>query len=160
MSLAAKDSETEGGSRTVRPLKGQVLVKRRAQFCAAHRLNNPDESDAWNLEKYGPCNHAHWHGHNYILEVAVLGEPDPRTGYTFDLGELKKIIDQEIVQKCDHKNFNEDVDFLRNVIPTTENIAIAFWNQLEPRITQGRLFSVKLQETENNSVEYRGGAGF
>jgi 6-pyruvoyltetrahydropterin/6-carboxytetrahydropterin synthase len=111
-------------------------------------------------DQYGPCNHAHWHGHNYILEVSVLGEPDPETGYTFDLGILKKIVDEEIVQKCDHKNFNQDVEFLRGVIPTTENIAIAFWNQLQPRIEHGRLFSVRLQETENNWVEYRGGAGF
>jgi len=160
MASHATVSQPQGPPATVRPLKGQVLVTRRAQFCAAHRLNNPTRSDEWNLEQYGPCNHAHWHGHNYILEVSVIGEPDPDTGYTFDLGELKKIIDEEIVQKCDHKNFNQDVDFLRGVIPTTENIAIAFWNQLEPRIKQGRLHSVRLRETENNSVEYRGGASF
>lgn len=160
MSLGAIKSKPEAKSREVRPLRGEVLVTRRVQFCAAHRLNNPSKSDEWNLNQYGPCNHAHWHGHNYILEVSVLGEPDPDTGYTFDLGSLKKIIHEEIVDKCDHKNFNEDVDFLAGVIPTTENIVIAFWNQLESRIGQGRLYSVKLRETENNSVEYRGGAGF
>lgn len=160
MSLAAKDPGDAVEERKVRPLKGQVLVTRRVQFCAAHRLNNPGKSDEWNLEQYGPCNHEHWHGHNYVLEVSVVGEPDPETGYTFDLGMLKKIVQEEIVRKCDHRNFNQDVDFLKDVIPTTENIAIAFWNQLAPRIRHGRLYSVKLRETENNSVEYRGEAGF
>ncbi len=160
MSSGAISSKPDAANVAARPRTGQVLVTRRAQFCAAHRLNNPAKSDEWNLNQYGPCNHSHWHGHNYILEVSILGAPDPDTGYTFDLGELKQIIDEEILQKCDHKNFNEDVDFMKGLIPTTENIAIAFWNQLEPRIGKGRLYSIKLRETENNSVEYRGGAGF
>jgi 6-pyruvoyltetrahydropterin/6-carboxytetrahydropterin synthase len=160
MSLTGKEPAQQEANPTVRPLKGEVLVTRRVQFCAAHRLNNPGKSDDWNLDQYGLCNHQHWHGHNYILEVSVVGEPDPDTGYTFDLGQLKRIIHEEIVEKCDHKNFNCDVDFLQNVIPTTENLVIAFWKQLEPRIERGRLYSVRLRETENNSAEYRGGAGF
>lgn len=158
MSLGENRGEPKG--KTVRPLRGQVLVTRRVQFCAAHRLNNPDKSDEWNIDQYGTCNHQHWHGHNYILEVTVAGEPDPETGYTLDLSELKQIIHEEIVEKCDHKNFNCDVDFMKNVIPTTENLVIAIWNQLEPRIKQGKLYSVRLRETENNSAEYRGEAGF
>lgn len=159
MSLTEKNP-VQKREKTVRSLKGEVLVTRRVQFCAAHRLNNPDKSDAWNIKKYGICNHEHWHGHNYILEVTVAGEPDPETGYTLDLSELKQIIHEEIVEKCDHKNFNSDVDFMKNIIPTTENLVIAFWNQLEPRIKQGKLYSVRLRETENNSAEYRGGASF
>ncbi|HLS27288.1 MAG TPA: 6-carboxytetrahydropterin synthase [Opitutales bacterium] len=159
MSLTEKNP-IQSGAETVRSLKGQVLVTRRVQFCAAHRLNNPDKSDSWNIDQYGICNHQHWHGHNYILEVTVAGEPDPETGYTLDLGDLKKIIHEEIVDKCDHRNFNCDVDFMKGIIPTTENLVIAFWNQLEPRIKRGKLYSVRLQETENNSAEYRGGAGF
>lgn len=160
MSLTGKEPSLQEESRTRRSLKGQVLVTRRVQFCAAHRLNNPEKSDEWNLEQYGPCNHHHWHGHNYVLEVSVLGEPDPETGYTFDLGALKRIIKEEIVAKCDHKNFNCDVDFMEGIIPTTENLVIAFWNQLEPRIQHGKLYSVRLRETENNSAEYRGDGGF
>lgn len=160
MSLTDKDAVQPGEQTTVRPLQGQVLVTRRVQFCAAHRLHNPDKPDDWNIGFYGSCNNDHWHGHNYILEVSVVGEPDPETGYTFDLGQLKRVIHEEIVAKCDHRNFNCDVDFMKDVIPTTENLVIAFWNQLEPRIEHGRLHSVRLRETENNSAEYRGSAGF
>ncbi len=158
--MSLTDPSPQSKEPTVRPLRGEVLVTRRVQFCAAHRLTNPDMPESWNLDKYGLCNNHHWHGHNYILEVSVVGEPDPETGYTFDLGDLKTIIREEIVEKCDHKNFNCDVDFMKGIIPTTENLVIAFWNQLEPRIKHGRLFSVRLRETENNSAEYRGGAGF
>lgn len=160
MSLKGPETAQQEGKPGARSFRGEVLVTRRVQFCAAHRLNNPDKPDSWNLEQYGPCNHQHWHGHNYILEVSVVGEPDPDTGYTFDLGDLKRIIHEEIVAKCDHKNFNCDVDFMKGIIPTTENLVIAFWNQLEPRIKPGRLHSVRLRETENNSAEYRGSAGF
>lgn len=160
MSPVSKEFDPQKAPAAVRSLKGQVVVTRRVQFCAAHRLNNPDKPDAWNIEEYGPCNHEHWHGHNYILEVSVAGEPDPETGYTFDLGRLKRIIHREIVEKCDHKNFNCDVDFMKDIIPTTENLVIAFWNQLEPHIERGKLHSIRLRETENNSAEYRGPGGF
>lgn len=160
MSSIDQDPSQSAPAPTVRPLQGQVLVTRRVQFCAAHRLINPDKPESWNVDLYGSCNNQHWHGHNYILEVSVVGEPDPETGYTFDLGALKRLINQEIVDKCDHRNFNCDVDFMKGIIPTTENLVIAFWNQLEPKIEHGRLHSVHLRETENNSAEYRGSAGF
>lgn len=136
-----------------------VYVTRKTHFNAAHRLHNPNKSDEWNQEQFGPCNHINWHGHNYELFVTVAGMPNPETGYLIDLGNLKKIIEKTIIDKCDHKNLNLDVDFLRNVIPSTENLVIAFYNQLEKEVNAicepfGRLYSVKLFETERNFAEY------
>ena len=133
-----------------------VYITRKAHFNAAHRLHNPAKSDEWNQETYGNCNHPNWHGHNYSLEVTIAGEPDPDTGYVMDLGELKNVIRQAIIEPCDHRNLNLDVDFLQGVIPSAENLAIAFWKQLEPRITTARLVSIRLWETERNVAEYRG----
>lgn len=108
---------------------------------------------------YGKCNHEHWHGHNYNIEVTVAGRPDEVTGYVIDLSELKSIINSRIIEKCDHKNLNLDVDFLDHLIPSTENLVKAFFKQLEEPIKEassdsGFLYSVRLQETERNSAEY------
>ena len=137
---------------------GPVYVTRRVHFCAAHRLHNPEESAEWNEATFGPCNNAQWHGHNYELEVTVAGEPDPRTGYLIDLKELKGILEETVLDPCDHKNLNEQVPFLQGIIPTAENLAKAFWAVLEPAIgtDQRRLASVKLFETPRNIAEYRG----
>ncbi len=134
-----------------------VYVTRKAHFSAAHRLHNPKLSDAENLRIYDKCNNPSGHGHNYDLEVTVAGEPDPATGMVIDLKILKKLIQEEIVEPLDHKHLNHDVDFMRDVIPTAENIARKIWERLEPRITSGSLFSVRLYESNNNFVEYRGG---
>lgn len=136
-----------------------VFVTRKAHFNAAHRLHNPAKSDEWNKQVYGKCNHEHWHGHNYNIEVTVAGSPDEVTGYIIDLAELKSIIDSRIIEKCDHKNLNLDVDFLEHLIPSTENLVKAFFNQLEEPIEEASsdscfLYSVRLQETERNSAEY------
>ncbi|MDX1637500.1 MAG: 6-carboxytetrahydropterin synthase [Balneolaceae bacterium] len=136
-----------------------VFVKRKAHFNAAHRLHNPGKSDRWNRETYGKCNHPNWHGHNYEIEVIVAGEPDPETGYVIDLSELYDIVDERIIEKCDHKNLNLDVDFLADVIPSTENLVKAFYRELKEPIEQacvegGKLYSVRLHETERNSAEY------
>ncbi len=160
MSFTDADPVKPASTAGARSLKGQVLVTRRVQFCAAHRLHNPAMPDEWNIEQYGVCNHKHWHGHNYTLEVSVLGEPDPQTGFTLNLTTLKKLLNEVIVSRCDHKNFNRDVDFMNGIIPSTENLVIAIWNQLEPHIKQGKLYSVRLHETDNNYAEYRGGTGF
>jgi 6-pyruvoyltetrahydropterin/6-carboxytetrahydropterin synthase len=141
---------------SVRPLRGTVFVTRQVHFNSAHRLHNPTKSARWNREKYGLCNNPSWHGHNYVLEVTVAGEPDPETGYLLDLGALKTILDERIVKPCDHRNLNEEVPFLRGVIPSTENLVIAFWRELEPHIKPARLHSVKLFETPRNFAEYRG----
>lgn len=136
-----------------------VFVKRKAHFNAAHRLHNPEKSDEWNKETFGKCNHKHWHGHNYILRVAVAGKTDSDTGYVIDLSTLKSIIKKRIVEKCDHKNLNLDVPFLADIIPSTENLAKAFFKQLEKPIAKAAggscfLYSVELEETERNSAEY------
>ena len=133
-----------------------VYITRKAHFNAAHRLHNPDKSDEWNRDAYGKCNHPNWHGHNYNLEVTIAGEPDADTGYVMDLGTLKRIIRENIIEPCDHRNLNLDVDFLSGVIPSSENLVVAFWKQLEPHIKSARLVSVRLWETERNVAEYRG----
>lgn len=137
-----------------------VYVTRKTHFNAAHRLLNPNKSEDWNHETFGKCNYPNWHGHNYVLEVTVKGMPDPDTGYVIDLGALKDIIERRIIEKCDHRNLNLDVDFLNGIIPSTENLVIAFYEQLKDEVEKhasngSKLYKVKLFETERNFAEYR-----
>ena len=136
-----------------------IFVTRKAHFNAAHRLHNPDKSDDWNRDTFGKCNNPNWHGHNYQIEVTVAGEPNPETGYVIDLGKLKSIIRNRILEPCDHTNLNLEVSFLENVIPTTENLVQAFFEQLEEDVNEtaygdSKLYSVRLYETERNIAEY------
>ena len=140
----------------VRALSGTVYITRQVHFNSAHRLYNPAKSLAWNQRQYGLCTNPHWHGHNYVLEVTIKGQPDPVTGYIIDLGELKRILHRAVVDKCDHRNLNDEVPFLKNIIPSTENLVIAFWQQIEPHIRQGQLQCVRLYETPRNFAEYFG----
>ena len=133
-----------------------IYITRRLEFCASHRLFNPDFSDEKNELTFGLCNNPNGHGHNYVLEVTVKGEVDPETGMVLDLKALKKLINEEIINKVDHKNLNVDVDFLKGVIPTAENIAIHIWNILKSKIESGELHEVKLFESERNFVVYHG----
>ena len=134
-----------------------VYVTRRVHFNAAHRLHNPAQSDDWNRATFGKCNNPNWHGHNYELEVTVAGEPDSETGYVIDLAELKRLVHERIVDKLDHHNLNLDVDFLQGIMPSTENVAVAIWQQLADAIPgPGRLHEIMLQETPRNRVSYRG----
>lgn len=133
-----------------------VYVTRKLNFNAAHRLHNPAMSDAWNEQAFGKCNSPNWHGHNYTLELVVAGDPNLDTGYVIDLGVLKRIANERVVDRCDHKNLNVDVEFMRGIIPSTENFAIAIWNELVDAIPEGRLYAVRLFETDNNWAEYRG----
>lgn len=134
-----------------------VYVTRRTHFNAAHRLHNPDKGEAWNEATFGKCNSPNWHGHNYELEVTVAGPPTPETGYVMDLAKLKRIIHERVVDKIDHKNMNLDVDFLQGVMPSTENVAVAIWEQIEDAIPEpAHLHEVVLRETPRNSVTYRG----
>ena len=143
--------------RVPRVLAGTVFITRQVHFNSAHRLFNPAKSQAWNEARYGLCTNPHWHGHNYVLEVTLRGRPDPDTGYIMDLGELKRILHLAVVDRCDHRNLNEEVPFLRGVNPSTENLVIAFWNELEPLIPPpGRLHCVRLYETPRNFAEYHG----
>ncbi len=133
-----------------------IYVSRRETFSASHRLHNPLLSDDENLKCFGKCNSPNGHGHNYILEVVVAGEINPITGYLIDLKKLKEIIRENIIDRVDHKNLNLDVDFLKGDITTTENLAVRFWEQLKDKITDGRLYAIRIAETENNFFEYRG----
>lgn len=135
-----------------------VYITRRETFAAAHRLYRAELSDEENFKLFGKCSNPKWHGHNYTLEIVVAGQPDPLTGFVLDIKELKKIIHMFVIEKVDHKNINEETDFMKNIIPTSENICIGIWDQLADKIPNGKLYSVKLYETENNYFEYRGGA--
>ncbi|REL33567.1 6-carboxytetrahydropterin synthase [Rhodohalobacter sp. SW132] len=137
-----------------------IYVTRKSHFNAAHRLHNPDKTEEWNVKTFGKCNNPNWHGHNYRLEVTVAGEADPDTGYVIDLGVLKNIIQKRILDKCDHKNLNLEVSFLKGINPTSENLVKAFFQELEDDINaksygSSFLYSVKLYETERNIAEYR-----
>jgi len=142
----------------VRPQQGVVTITRQVHFNSAHRLYNPTKSLAWNQAQYGLCTNPHWHGHNYVLEVSLRGTPDPETGYLMDLAELKRLLQRVIVDKCDHRNLNDEVDFLRGIIPSTENLVIAFWHELAPHINlpYARLHGVRLYETPRNYAEFFG----
>ncbi len=133
-----------------------IYVTRREIFSASHRLFNHKWNEEKNIDVFDKCANLNGHGHNYVLEVVVAGEINLETGYLIDLKILKKIINEVIISKVDHKHLNFDVDFLSGVIPTAENIAVAIWHQLFNRIPNGKLFSVKVYETENNYAEYKG----
>ena len=133
-----------------------MIVSARLTFSAAHRLHNPNRDAEWNRATYDKCDNPRGHGHNYALEVSVKGSIDPETGMVIDLKRLKEIMRERVVDRVDHTNLNEDVDFLHGIIPTAENLARAFWQQLAPAIPHGELYEVTLQETERNSVRYRG----
>jgi 6-pyruvoyltetrahydropterin/6-carboxytetrahydropterin synthase len=135
---------------------GDVFITRQVHFNAAHRLYNPSRGRLWNERTFGPCANPNGHGHNYVLEVTVRGQPDRQTGYVLDLGELKRIVERAVVGPCDHRNLNKDVDFLRGTIPTTENLVVAFWRRIAPRIKAGELHCVRLYETPRNFAEYLG----
>jgi 6-pyruvoyltetrahydropterin/6-carboxytetrahydropterin synthase len=133
-----------------------VYVTRVERFNAAHKLWVEDWSEEKNFATFGKCANKNWHGHNYTLEVTVKGVPDPVTGFVVDAKKLSKLINQHVVDKLDHLNLNLDVDMLQGVQPTSENIVIAIWNVLEPLISDGELYRIKLFETDNIYVEYFG----
>ncbi len=134
-----------------------IFLTRREHFSASHRLYNPKFSDEKNFEIFGKCSNPNGHGHNYYVEVTVCGEVSAETGYLINLEILKKILQISFIDKVDHKNLNSDVEFLSNINPTSENIVIACWNQIESQIQKYcKLYSVKLFETEKNFVEFRG----
>ena len=135
-----------------------IFLTRRERFNAAHRLYRPEWTDEKNSEVYGKCANPNWHGHNYILLITVKGDIKPDLGYVVDLKTLSKVIRETIIDRLDHKNLNLEVDFMKGKVASTENIAIAIWKELEPRIEvlEVELHSVRLEETENNFVEYFG----
>ncbi len=135
-----------------------VYITRKEHFNSAHRLFRPEYSDEENLRVFGKCSNPLWHGHNYLLMVTVKGEPSRETGFVMDLKKLSQIIADKVLEKLDHRNINLEVDFMKGKLASTENLAIGIWNELEPgiRCEGAVLHSVKLEETENNIVEYFG----
>jgi 6-pyruvoyltetrahydropterin/6-carboxytetrahydropterin synthase len=133
-----------------------VTITRRMHFSAAHRVHNPALSDEENRRVFGKCNNPNWHGHNYMLDVSVRGSVDARTGYVVDLGHVRDVVQQHVIDKVDHRNLNLEVDFLRDTIPTTENVVVAMWRVLEPVLRPAHLARLVLWETVNHYVEYDG----
>jgi 6-pyruvoyltetrahydropterin/6-carboxytetrahydropterin synthase len=132
-----------------------ISVTRRETFSAAHRLFNPAFSDDKNQHVFGLCSNPHAHGHNYMMEVTLAGEPDAATGYVFDLGELSEVIREEVLDDVDHRNLNIEVSWLEGAVPTTEVLADAIWDRLDRRLPDGLLYEVVVRETEKNWASRR-----
>jgi 6-pyruvoyltetrahydropterin/6-carboxytetrahydropterin synthase len=132
----------------------EVAIFRKEHFNAAHRLHNPHWDDAKNLEVFGKCNNPNYHGHNYLLEIKVIGVPDATTGYVLDMKWLSNLIKKEILHRFDHRNLNLDCAEFNNINPTAENISIVIYNLLKPHLPSTMKLQVRLYETENNFVEY------
>jgi 6-pyruvoyltetrahydropterin/6-carboxytetrahydropterin synthase len=134
----------------------RVSVYRTAHFNAAHRLHVPSWTDEQNRSFFGLCNNAHYHGHNYDLEVKVEGEVDSVTGYLIDMKLIKQYIDEEVIERFDHKNLNLDTEEFRDMNPTAENIVWVIWQKLRARVPMEMNLSVRLYETPRNFVEFNG----
>lgn len=135
-----------------------LYVTRVERFNAAHRLFNKNWDDDKNHEVFGKCSNPNWHGHNYEITVTVKGEVNPDTGFVINMKTLSSIIKEKVISKLDHSNLNIDVDFMKDIITSSENISIKIWEELEEDInkTGAKLHSIKLKETEKNMVEYFG----
>ncbi len=135
-----------------------VYLTRKAEFSASHYYHNPQFSAEENRRIFGKCNNPHGHGHNYTLEVTVKGEVDRQSGFVVDLKELKEIMSKEVIELVDHRFLNREVPEFQNVIPTTENLAVAIWNWLQPKLAVARLHRVRLYETPDLFVDFYGEA--
>ena len=135
-----------------------IYLTRRERFSAAHRMFRQDWTDEKNMEVFGKCSNPLWHGHNYVLWVTVRGEPSDDHGFVMNATLLKEIILEKVVNKIDHRNMNLEVGFMSGRIATTENLAVSIWNELNPEIEKhgAKLHCVKIEETENNYIEYYG----
>jgi 6-pyruvoyltetrahydropterin/6-carboxytetrahydropterin synthase len=135
-----------------------IFITRREHFNAAHRLFRDDYNDEQNLAVFGKCSNPNWHGHNYVLFVTIRGEVNPENGFLCNLKTLSAIIKSEVTEKLDHKNMNLEVDFMKGKLASTENLAISIWNVLRKPVEEigAQLHCVKVEETENNSIEYYG----
>jgi 6-pyruvoyltetrahydropterin/6-carboxytetrahydropterin synthase len=135
-----------------------VYLTRVEHFNAAHKLYNESWSEAQNLEVFGKCANANWHGHNYELHVTIKGTPNPDTGFIFNAKTLSDLVKEVIVERVDHRNLNLDVDFMKGKFTSAENFAMSIWNELKPHIESNgvQLHKIKLQETPNIYVEYFG----
>jgi 6-pyruvoyltetrahydropterin/6-carboxytetrahydropterin synthase len=132
----------------------RIAVYRKEHFNAAHRLHNPDLSDAENAALFGRCNYVNYHGHNYELIVKVIGEIDPVSGYVIDLKVLSDLIKNKVLERFDHKNLNLDTQEFKNLNPTAENIAVVIYDLLRSELDVRYDLQIRLYETERNFVEY------
>jgi 6-pyruvoyltetrahydropterin/6-carboxytetrahydropterin synthase len=132
----------------------KVAVYRKEHFNAAHRLHNPEWTNEMNEKVFGKCNNPNYHGHNYELEVKLVGEPDARTGYVMDMKELSTIIHENVLERFDHKNLNLDTEEFKHLNPTAENIVVVIYNLLRVKIDAKFSLQVRLYETPRNFVEY------
>jgi 6-pyruvoyltetrahydropterin/6-carboxytetrahydropterin synthase len=138
-----------------------VYITKQVHFCAAHKLYNPDWSEEENEAVFGPCANKNWHGHNFDLFVTIKGAPEPDTGFVMNFKDLKKLIEEHVLEHVDHKNLNLDVPFMKNKLTSCENLVIEFWKILEPLISNGSkgnasLHALKLYETPTSYAEYYG----
>ena len=134
-----------------------VYITRIEHFNAAHKLYNPNWSAEQNDDVFGKCANENWHGHNFELYVTLKGDPDPETGFVFDVKKLSIIVKEHVIEKIDHKNLNVDVDFMKGKICSIENLVIGIWNELAPHLPNGvALHCLKLYETPRIFVEYYG----
>jgi len=135
-------------------MSNKVAVYRKEHFNAAHRLHNPEWTEEMNKKVFGKCNNPNYHGHNYELEVRLIGEPDPRTGYVMDMKELSNIINENVLERFDHKNLNLDTEEFKHLNPTAENIVVVIYGLLRAKIDARFDLQVRLYETPRNFVEY------
>ncbi len=134
-----------------------VYITRIEHFNAAHKLYNPSWSKEKNDEVFGKCANENWHGHNFELHVTLKGSPNPDTGFVYDVKKLSIIVKEHVIDKLDHKNLNEDVNFMTGQLCSIENLVIAIWKQLAPELPENiSLHSLKLYETPRIYVEYFG----
>jgi 6-pyruvoyltetrahydropterin/6-carboxytetrahydropterin synthase len=145
------DARTAVAERTAVSSSTTVLVGRRESFNAAHQLRDPGLSEAENQRLYGKC--VNLHGHNYVLEVVVAGEIDQTTGYVVDLKQLSDVMSKRILEDVDHHNLNTDIPWLEGLMPTAENLALAFWERIRSELPAGSLRSVRVCETDKNWAE-------
>lgn len=135
------------------------VVTVRKTFSAAHRLCQEGLSDEENRKLYGKCSNPNGHGHNYVLEVSVAGDMDPQTGMVVNFFDVTEAIDHLIFSRVDHRNLNVEVDFMKGLVPTAENMAAKFWELLEPHTGRARLHSISLSEGTSNRITYYGPGG-
>jgi 6-pyruvoyltetrahydropterin/6-carboxytetrahydropterin synthase len=135
-------------------MANRVAVFRKEHFNAAHRLYNPQWDDEQNADTFGKCSLPHYHGHNYEMEIKVVGEPDAATGFVMDMKKLSDLVNEKVVERFDHKNLNLDTEDFKQLNPTAENIAIVIYNLLRPHIDKNLDLYIRLYETPRNFVEY------
>ncbi len=133
-----------------------VYLTRKCEFSASHFYHNPELSPEENRRIFGKCNNPNGHGHNYTLELTVKGEVDARSGFVVNLAELKQVLEREVLNAFDHRHLNYEVPEFQKQIPTTENIAIAVWNRLAPKLTAARMHRVRVYESPDLYVDYYG----